>query len=345
MKKYILMLIICIISFMIYTNNVFAKTFTYNPSIGYAKSGNQAWTGYSINNFDFSGATWKTIYPNNSPSGVMFEYGLPSNVKGVLSFSILVSGQFKSIPIVTGYYDGNYFTCNNSGVPTYNTGDEGYYFLTYYCENFDSSGRNGYNNLQFQFNAIYDPVTVFGVTNFMVVNDDINVALYEMNTKLSSIISSLSGLSSQIGAINSSQQATTDAINSQSQQQHQDSQAINNSINSDNTSGAESGADDLVNNSAFNDNTGLSAIIGLPLTFVNNLGNSCQPISLTIPYMDYNFQLPCIQSIVNNYMPALVVVIKVIVNGLIIYWILLDIFKIVKSAKNPEEDRIEVLDL
>lgn len=119
----------------------------------------------------------------------------------------------------------------------------------------------------------------------------------------------------------------------------------NDTIKNDNVSGAESSADDLVNNSAFDDNTGLSGIISMPLTFVSSLSNTCQPISLTIPYMDYTFQVPCIQSIVNSYMPALVVVIKVIVNGLIIYWVMLDIFKIVKSAKNPDDDRIEVLDL
>lgn len=346
MKKryiYIILVVMCLFGFK---NSISAKTFTYNPSIGYAKSGNQGWTGYSINNFDFSGATWKTIRPSNSPTGVMFEYGLPSNVKGVLSFSIIVSGQFKSIPIVTGYFDGNYFTCNNSGVPTYNTGDEGYYFLSYYCDNFDSSGRNGYNNLQFQFNAIYDPVNVFGVTNFMVVNDDINVSLYELNTKLISINSNLSGISGQIDSINSkldsinsNQQATTNAINSNTQATQEQTNTIkDDSVDSSQASGFFEDFQD-------NDH-GLSGIITAPLNFIRNLSSSsCSPISLTIPFVNNQFNLPCFSTIYSQHFNGLFQTYRVITFGIIAYWVSVKIFALVKGFRNPDDDRVEVLDL
>lgn len=120
---------------------------------------------------------------------------------------------------------------------------------------------------------------------------------------------------------------------------------IDTSINSSNTSGGESAADDLKNNSAFQDNSGLSSVVSMPLTFVNSLSNTCQPISLNIPYFDVDMQIPCFQSIITEKMPALANIIKVVINGFIIYRVLLDIFQIIRNAKNPEDDRIEVLDL
>ena len=120
---------------------------------------------------------------------------------------------------------------------------------------------------------------------------------------------------------------------------------IDTSINSSNTSGGETAADDLKNNSAFQDNSGLSSVVSMPLTFVNSLSNTCQPISLNIPYFDVDMQIPCFQSIITDKMPALASIIKVVINGFIIYRVLLDIFQIIRNAKNPEDDRIEVLDL
>ena len=89
----------------------------------------------------------------------------------------------------------------------------------------------------------------------------------------------------------------------------------------------------------------MSAIISMPLTFVNSLTNTCQPINLTIPYMDADVSIPCMQSVITNKMPLLANLIKIVINGFIVYRILLDIFQIVRNAKNPEDDRIEVLDL
>ena len=119
----------------------------------------------------------------------------------------------------------------------------------------------------------------------------------------------------------------------------------NDTIKNDDVSGAESAADDLKNNEAFQDTSGLSSIISMPLTFVNSLTNKCEPIKLTIPYMDADVSIPCMQSIITSNMPLLANLIKIVVNGFIVYKILLDIFAIVRSARNPEDDRIEVLDL
>lgn len=120
---------------------------------------------------------------------------------------------------------------------------------------------------------------------------------------------------------------------------------IDNSINSSNTSGGESAADDLKNNSAFQDNTGLSSIVTAPLSMINSLTSTCSPIRLPIPYLDTTIELPCIGDLLTSKMGELMQLVKVVINGYICYLIGLDMFKIVKHARDPNDDRIEVLDL
>lgn len=145
--------------------------------------------------------------------------------------------------------------------------------------------------------------------------------------------------------INSS---TNDIITNQNQNQqqsHQDMQNINNSINNNNVSGANQDANSFVNNQAFQDNTGLTGIITAPLSVINSLTSTCSPIRLPIPYLDTNVEIPCIGDLLSTKMGSVIQLVKVVINGYICYLIGLDMFKIVKHARDPNDDRIEVLDL
>lgn len=148
---------------------------------------------------------------------------------------------------------------------------------------------------------------------------------------------------------NASSQAHTDAqnvqvaINNQSTQQHQDAQAINNSINNDNITSSD--ADDLTNNQAFSDSTGLQAVIELPLNMINSLTNTCQPISITIPWLDYTGTIPCMSTIYSSKFNSLYQVVKLIINGFLVYRLLLKVYELVHEAKQPDEDKLEVIDL
>lgn len=141
----------------------------------------------------------------------------------------------------------------------------------------------------------------------------------------------LKDTSSQIAE---NQQDTTNAINN-----------VNNSINNNNVSGANQDANSFVNNQAFQDNTGLTGIITAPLSVINSLTSTCSPIRLPIPYLDTNVDIPCIGDLLSSKMGALIQLVKVVINGYICYLIGLDMFKIVKHARDPNDDRIEVLDL
>lgn len=141
------------------------------------------------------------------------------------------------------------------------------------------------------------------------------------------------------------QKAIQSSIDYQTQVQHQDSVNTQNIINDDNVSGASSEVDSLINNAAFSDTSGINAIINAPLNFIQNLSSTCQPIQITIPYIDTSVTIPCIYQTIATAMPGVAAILSVAINGFIIYRILLDIVSIVKSAREPDEDRIEVLDL
>lgn len=141
------------------------------------------------------------------------------------------------------------------------------------------------------------------------------------------------------------QYAETEYSNRLNEQQLQQQQQTNDILNSDNVDGANSQVDSLLSNSAFNDNSGIQSIINAPLSFIQGLTNTCSPISLTIPYINSNVTIPCMKQELTNHVPTIIPVLSTAINGFVIYRILIDIVYIIKSAKNPDDDRIEVLDL
>ena len=121
--------------------------------------------------------------------------------------------------------------------------------------------------------------------------------------------------------------------------------SINNSIND--SSIDNSSANDFTSNSAFQDSNGLDAIIKAPLNFIQSLTSStCSAINLTIPYIDAQVSLPCMSTIYTKALgQQLVNLIALVINGVVLYRYCLKILQIVKDAKNPNKDGLEVLDL
>lgn len=118
---------------------------------------------------------------------------------------------------------------------------------------------------------------------------------------------------------------------------------VNDSINNDNVdSGVGS---DFFND--FQDNShGLTGIITAPLTAIQSITSStCQPLTIPIPFTNGNVSLPCMTQIYQNNIPTIYNIWKVVSFGIIAYFICIDIFHIVKGFKDPESDKVEVLDL
>ena len=94
---------------------------------------------------------------------------------------------------------------------------------------------------------------------------------------------------------------------------------------------------------------GLQNIITLPLDFVSSLNNSCQAIQLpSIDMYSYHFQLtiPCLSSYVYDSLPsALIDILKLLINGFIVYRILKWLFDFIIELRDPDYDELEVMDL
>lgn len=120
---------------------------------------------------------------------------------------------------------------------------------------------------------------------------------------------------------------------------------VNNTLND--SSIDNSSANNLTNNSAFQDANGLDNIIKAPLNFIQSLtSTSCSPINLTIPFMNADVSLPCMSSVYTKALGTqLVNTISLVINGIVLYRFCLVILHIVHNAKNPNKDELEVLDL
>lgn len=97
----------------------------------------------------------------------------------------------------------------------------------------------------------------------------------------------------------------------------------------------------------FDDNDfGLSDIITMPLSFIQGLANnSCSNLNLPLPFVDKNATLPCMTSIYEQHFGAFLTIYQIITTGFISYWVCINVFRLVKNFKDPNNDEVEVLDL
>lgn len=97
----------------------------------------------------------------------------------------------------------------------------------------------------------------------------------------------------------------------------------------------------------FNDNShGLSGIITAPLNMINNLASAtCSPISINLPFVDTQFNLPCMSTIYQQNFGTLFSTYRVITFGIVAYYVCVNIFALVKGFKDPENDKVEVVEL
>lgn len=145
--------------------------------------------------------------------------------------------------------------------------------------------------------------------------------------------------------------ATEEAINNQTiiikEGQDKINDSINNTndtLNDDDTTEADSKITGFFNDFADNSH-GLSSIVTAPLNAVNAmLTTTCTAPSAT--YKDSTFSFPC-GSILweQEGASALKTFINLIYGGLICYGIVKSLFKDVNDLKNPENDKVEVMNL
>lgn len=95
------------------------------------------------------------------------------------------------------------------------------------------------------------------------------------------------------------------------------------------------------------DTFGLTSIITAPLELIASITSStCSPLGLKVPFLDNKtLNLPCMSSIYSQYFGSFLTIYQTITFGIIAYWVCVRIFALVKDFKNPDTDKVEVLDL
>lgn len=142
--------------------------------------------------------------------------------------------------------------------------------------------------------------------------------------------------------INNNNQNTQNIIDSQSD--------INDSINDLNDSITDDTVSSSTGSSFFNgfqnNNHGLSSIITIPLTTIQSLtSSSCVQLQVPVPFTNSNITLPCMTTVYSQYIGTIFTIWQMVSFGIISYFICIDIFHLVKGFKDPDTDKVEVLDL
>lgn len=111
------------------------------------------------------------------------------------------------------------------------------------------------------------------------------------------------------------------------------------------TSEAQTESSDFFKN--FNsDAHGLSGIVTAPISFLQSLtAASCTPLKFELPIVHNQVTLPCMKSIYQAHFGVFFSLWQLLTTGLISYNVCLNFYKKVRDLQNPNNDRIEVLNL
>lgn len=95
-----------------------------------------------------------------------------------------------------------------------------------------------------------------------------------------------------------------------------------------------------------NFHSGLTGIITSPLNLIQNLLTPvCSGLSVPLPYINSTLTLPCMETIYSQYFGSFFTLYQNITFGVIAYWVIIRILRMVKDFRSPDHDEIEVLDL
>ncbi len=95
-----------------------------------------------------------------------------------------------------------------------------------------------------------------------------------------------------------------------------------------------------------NETHGLTSIITAPLQLIGSITSStCSPLALPMPFVEQTAYLPCMGEIYQQWFGDFFKLYQTITFGIVSYWVCVQIYAMVKGFKDPDSDRIEVLDL
>ena len=309
MKKYILLLLI---SFLVFPCVVHAG-YTMGEYIQTITAGNG---GQIINIGDCNNALCNRSTPINNSFTIY--NNTESNV--FIKFPAIVSFVSRT-GINHGGTTGTLFQENNAFVQIY-VGNK-----YYPCEIENGQAtcliptQKSATYIEFKYNSAYGSIDA----NFWF-------ELYEIQ-----VFKQPSDVSDIVNNINVSQNLEMQ----QQQQQHQE-------IMENNPNSFNNGIESIASNTSLPNNSGLFDVLSSLSSFVGNLSasGSCTAISVPIPFTNQNLRLPCMTTEVYypNF-PEILAIWQLIVRGIVYYYIIVNMLKLLKDTIDPFSMKLEVLDL
>lgn len=95
-------------------------------------------------------------------------------------------------------------------------------------------------------------------------------------------------------------------------------------------------------------NHGVADIVLLPIEILGNISTSyytCTPFTLPLPYVTNDINIPCLTPLYETHFTGYFTIYQTITGGIISYYSIVSIFEVVKRAKDPNDDKIEVTKL
>ena len=119
----------------------------------------------------------------------------------------------------------------------------------------------------------------------------------------------------------------------------------NNTIKDDNVDSSTNQGSSFFNDFNSGDEGTLSDIVSLPLEYVQHLNDTCKPFTISAGKLG-DFSIPCLSSIWSSTSFAGVInTASIIINGIICYKLLTSLFLFFKDLKDPDDDKVEVMNL
>lgn len=305
--------------------------------------------GYSCVYLDSGLTSYSRFYTGNAG------YNFPYTQLAVFSFSLLRRDSSQDSTI--GSISLNGYSCyfNSTNDYTSNEQPSGDFTLEPYKTNvsaycplsgtFAINGRSKLLEIRYTNQANISYVMLNRIT--FVSNGEVDRLIQLLSSSNSYFVTNndlLTQINSKLGTIITNEQATTNAINNQTQQQHSDAEAqkeatdnINDSINDSSTDDPTNDLDDMQENEI--SNSVISDLLLLPLNMfqriINSINGTCSTFNLGSLYGS-NLTLPCIDisSIIGS---SLWGVIDVLFSGIFVLSIrkkFVDIFENITSLKD-----------
>lgn len=127
--------------------------------------------------------------------------------------------------------------------------------------------------------------------------------------------------------------------------QAQEIEKTNDTIKDDNVDSSTNKGSSFFNNFDSGDEGSLTDIVSLPLDFVQHLNDTCQPFTIPTGKLG-DITIPCLSSLWSSTSFAGIInTASLIINGIICYKLLSSLFLFFKELKDPDDDKVEVMNL